>query len=327
MLHICLIFILSHLLADFIFQSNNMSKNKERKIDWKGGKFESQRIDLSSDNNRLKFKSLFFHILMHFVVLILTIKVIFIIDKEYLIHDYQYIILMIFYVLLFHFIIDCFKYKLVNYCDFMFLKNKWNSKFKMLWIFILDQILHIVCIYLTVILVSEGTISNKLLSFLNSNLYINYDLEYLDKTLLILIIGLMGTYFAGYFINLYLKPNTPTFNISDESTTISIKLPLIKEITKKDEYFFEKKINSQISDNSSLSFGMSIGLIERTLIIVLVSTSTYVLVAIIIALKTLTRFKMIEQNKDFGEYYLIGNLLSLIFSISAGILIKLVLLY
>ncbi|MGI6154516.1 MAG: DUF3307 domain-containing protein, partial [Enterococcus lemanii] len=62
------------------------------------------------------------------------------------------------------------------------------------------------------------------------------------------------------------------------------------------------------------------------LIILLTSTSNYTTIAVIIALKTLTRFKMIEQNKDFGEYYLIGNLLSLLFSISSGIIIKTILL-
>lgn len=180
-----------------------------------------------------------------------------------------------------------------------------------------------VIIYLTIILIYYG-LNEKILSFLNPSLYISHTLGHVDKTLMILITFLMGTYFSGYFINLFLKPNISNFDTIDKSTTIFLKQPFHSGVIES-ESTMETKIVSQKGNGSSLSFGMSIGLIERTLIILLVSTSNFTLVAIIVGLKTLTRFKMIEQNRDFGEYYLVGNLLSLTFSITAGLLIKLIL--
>lgn len=122
--------------------------------------------------------------------------------------------------------------------------------------------------------------------FLNKNLYLSVQLNITEKLFISLSIFIIGTYFAAYFIKNYLS---------------------------------SKKI---IDDSNPLSFGFKIGIIERTLAILLVVTNNYPTLAVIIALKTLTRYKKIEENKDFGDYYLMGNLLSLLFSISAGILIK-----
>ena len=149
-----------------------------------------------------------------------------------------------------------------------------------------------------------------------------------DRIILVGIIFLIGTYFGAYFIQLYLKPNLPSNIVSDSQIIVKENFLLTCAPHKGmiiDSFNGEIKTNIQKRDNSSLSFGIRIGLVERTLIILLASTSNYATIAVIIALKTLTRFKMIEQSKDFGEYYLMGNLLSLMFSIPSGMLIKFIL--
>lgn len=363
-------FTLAHLLADFPLQTSKMAENKG--IEW------AKWGTINYRTNKAKSIYLFFHILVHLVTTLIIILMIKELNKDYLEPSITKLMIITGVIIFIHGTIDFFKYKLMKGLKYLCKKCGWSDKLNKLLVFLLDQLLHIGVIYLTIVLF----LKKNTLSFLNSDLYINYELNYLDKTLLVLIIGLIGTYFAAYFINLYLEPNLLPKYTYDDSKKISIEFPLTKkqfEVGFKDNFEtitekkfnneFEPEYNSEIKtesktesksenehgtksetetktetktekkkerrleqtiiiqnrDNSTISFGMPIGLIERILIILLVSTGNYATIAIIIALKTLTRFKMIEQNKDFGEYYLMGNLLSLAFSIPAGILIKLIL--
>lgn len=280
-----LIFLLAHLLSDFIFQSNKMAKEK-------GGPICKK-----------KWKSLFFHIAIHFGFIILIISIIYIIDSDYIDFVKFKIIEMIFFILISHFIIDFLK----------FILNKKKPVFN----FLLDQFLHISCIYLSIIIV----LKKELVIFLDKGNYTIYNFQIIDKVLIISILFLIGTYFAAYFIQAYLKLTIPSNIIVNSQMTLT-QSGMLNKIAENIDTKIETVI--QHSENSSFSFGLKIGLIERTLIILLISSNNYGVIAIIVGLKTLTRFKMIEQNKDFGEYYLMGNLLSLLFSILIGILIKIV---
>ena len=73
----------------------------------------------------------------------------------------------------------------------------------------------------------------------------------------------------------------------------------------------------------SIKYGIIIGRLERLLILILLLFGNYTGITLVIGLKTLTRFKEIEKNKDFGEYYLIGTLTSILISlIGYGIYFK-----
>jgi len=306
MLHIFLIFLLAHFLADFVFQTDKMAKYKGEKI-----------VFTSLKENYDKFISLFTHIITHILILICVLFIFYKVDHSYIEANLIQIIYMCVGVIFTHTIIDCFKY---------FFYSKLN--FKELSVFLLDQFLHIFFIYIFIFFVLKRDIKEIFL-FLDSNLYSNYNLIVLDKILLIIIIGLIGTYFAAYFNGLYLKRKPLNSTISDNTRTISKNLSVIgfekKSVMKVDSIKIENKTFIHSRDDSAFAFGKAIGIVERTLIILLISTNNYGIIAIVIGLKTLTRFKMIEQNKDFGEYYLMGNLLSLAFSITCGMLIKFIL--
>jgi len=298
MFHLFLLFVLSHLLADFTFQTDKMAKNKGDRIDIK-------KVDEYCE----KAKSLLSHIAVHIGVLILLFSIIKQLDAEYIKEDMTTIIKISSIIIFCHFIVDCFKFIL---------------PVKDLYLFLLDQLIHVTIIYLVIICI----LNKSIYSFLDIKLYNKYSLLFADRIILIGIIFLIGTYFGAYFIQLYLKPNLPPKIVSDSKITVTENFLLTCEHHKGiiiDSFNGEIKTNIQKRDNSSLSFGIKIGLFERTLIILLASTNNYAIIAVIIALKTLTRFKMIEQSKDFGEYYLMGNLLSLMFSIPSGMLIKFIL--
>lgn len=298
MFHLFLVFLLSHLLADFVFQTDKMAKHKGDKVDFKNFK-----------ENDKKIKSLLPHIVVHIGMIVFLFSIIKQLDAEYIKEDIINIILISIIIILSHFLVDCFKYIV---------------KVKTLYLFLLDQLIHVIIIYLAIICI----LNKSIYSFININLYNKYNMIFTDRIILVGIIFLIGTYFGAYFIQLYLKPNLPSNIVSDSQIIVKENFLLTCAPHKGmiiDSFNGEIKTNIQKRDNSSLSFGIRIGLVERTLIILLASTSNYATIAVIIALKTLTRFKMIEQSKDFGEYYLMGNLLSLMFSIPSGMLIKFIL--
>lgn len=71
--------------------------------------------------------------------------------------------------------------------------------------------------------------------------------------------------------------------------------------------------------------GRHIGRLERLAILLLFYTNNVASIAVVVAIKALTRFRAIEANQQhFAEYYLIGSLLSLIFGCLGGYLLKLI---
>ncbi|MCD2207967.1 hypothetical protein [Listeria booriae] len=78
--------------------------------------------------------------------------------------------------------------------------------------------------------------------------------------------------------------------------------------------------------NKELKAGRYIGGLERLLLLIFMALQIYSAIPIIIALKTLARFKDLENNRAFAEYYLIGNFLSMIFGVLIGIVFNYVLL-
>ncbi len=65
---------------------------------------------------------------------------------------------------------------------------------------------------------------------------------------------------------------------------------------------------------SEASIGATIGIIERLLISALVLASGLLAIGLVVAAKTLARFKQLD-DRDFAEYYLLGTLASVTFAV------------
>jgi len=74
-------------------------------------------------------------------------------------------------------------------------------------------------------------------------------------------------------------------------------------------------------DNKEYDRGKLIGILERSLIYFLIIFNQVGAIAIIIALKSIARFKELE-NKNFAEYFLIGSLLSICIATLPAVLVK-----
>jgi hypothetical protein len=68
--------------------------------------------------------------------------------------------------------------------------------------------------------------------------------------------------------------------------------------------------------------GEAIGILERIIILTLVLQKNYAVIGLVIAGKTIARYKKLEE-KDFAEYYLIGTFTSLIAALFVGEIIAL----
>jgi len=68
--------------------------------------------------------------------------------------------------------------------------------------------------------------------------------------------------------------------------------------------------------------GAIIGTLERWIAFVLVLTGQYTALAFVIAAKSIARYKKINEEEKFGEYFLIGTLTSIGIALFVGIIIK-----
>lgn len=80
-------------------------------------------------------------------------------------------------------------------------------------------------------------------------------------------------------------------------------------------FFFKKaEVDSNNEESLEANIGSLIGKLERILILTLGLMGLYSSIAIVLAAKSLARFKQLE-NREFAEKYLVGTLLSLIIAV------------
>jgi len=152
-------------------------------------------------------------------------------------------------------------------------------KTKNLNLFLLDQVSHIGIIYILCnYYLSSYIVSNKIFNF------------FTKKHLLIILFYILGTYFSSVLI-------------------VKI-LDLIYYHNK--NYRDEFKINKEINEN--IKVGKYIGILERGFVLIVYFFSNDLKISlsaitVLLAIKSITRFKLMEE-KEFAEYYLLGSLLS-----------------
>lgn len=171
-----------------------------------------------------------------------------------------------------HWIIDSVKFYVVKI-------KRINEKQKL--VFIADQVLHVISIILISLFFIQKDQSIKPLSFV-ANIFNSIGVsEYklLCWTVLLLFIW---------------KP-----------TNIIIKHLLF-------QFKPEPQENPQNADaqDTNKRAGAFIGVLERLIIIILLSIQQYSAIGLVLTAKSIARYNKIAENKQFAEYYLLGTLLS-----------------
>ncbi len=72
--------------------------------------------------------------------------------------------------------------------------------------------------------------------------------------------------------------------------------------------------------------GRAIGVLERAIALTLVLLNQYGALGLVVAAKSLARFKALE-DRDFAEYFLIGTLASLLLALLGGLAMRAVMRY
>jgi hypothetical protein len=160
-------------------------------------------------------------------------------------------------------------------------------------LFLIDQLLHIAIILLAVFLWPSFSLQN----WIQSN-----------------ILGVMR--WALVLLAIW----TPA-SVSFEELFRKFKPPRIihKTIIQKSEIAHVAESSGPVETVEGA--GRWIGIFERTITVLSISQGQYSAMAVIIAAKSLARFKLISDDQRFAEYYLIGTLYSILFALLAYLLV------
>lgn len=178
----------------------------------------------------------------------------------------------------FHILVDWAKIVLTN-------KRKLSDRANT-YIYLLDQLLHVILILVTVYLASQsGTIEwTKSISSIIDRL--NLDLNLILKWILAILI--------------VVKP---------VSITIAKILLQYQPITVAKEEVGHPGV------------GAFIGILERLIILVMLSQGQYAAIGFVLTAKSIARYNKLIENPQFSEYYLLGTLLSMLLVIVSHTLI------
>ena len=156
--------------------------------------------------------------------------------------------------------------------------------------FMMDQILHIICLFLICYFAIVMKIELTELACVKQFFSV---IQISEKNLLSGVLAVLLIYKpADILIQKILKTYRPTSEIRDN-----------KIITK---------------DNNT---GRIIGMIERTIMLVFLAIGQYSSVGLVLTAKSIARYDRIAKEKDFAEYYLLGTLLSTIIVVLSSFII------
>ena len=272
------VLILAHLLADFILQPASLIALKQ------------------SNNKPRKFwtNGVFWHSLVHLAVSTALLVLWGLWTKSAL--------LAVVCIFAAHYLIDRFKFL-------------WKPG---TWVFILDQVLHIVCIYL--ILLAFGLAASPVplvglaVSFGQRSLPLSLSSKLaLGAMCVIGLVWVSGHLVKNILGSLRLRSFDSLKKPAGENSAAGLeKLPTLAE---------DK--NGQPAEAST---GMYIGYLERLLVGVFMVSGIYTGLGLLGTLKTLARFKQLE-NREITEYFILGTMLSMLLGMLFGALLRFIILY
>lgn len=314
--------ILGHFIADYWLQTNKIMKLKKSKSKWK------MHVGLT------------IHVLLHFFTYLIIVGLV----KGISIKESFNMIILI---CIIHYITDFAKVWIEGIDDnkitskpsnkpgsyiasvIVYIKNATLTKSLL---YVVDQIIHIAVIFYFLKVFNYINFSyadSK--KFLNKSLFAKHSIiPHLDTILLIVALIIVTTHFFGYLIGIILANIKPLDDSFTDSKIETKNTKTTKKATGKDgqatEEITEEEVIEQTTTNNHITepefeIGKYIGMIERIIIMLLVAFDAFTGITFLVAIKAFTRFKQFDDKK-FAEYYLIGNLLSILFGIISGFILS-----
>jgi len=309
-----LVLVLAHIIADFIAQTHHMIQQKYL--------FSSPYFS----------KGILYHCIHH-ISISLILSILFL--------EWTFSTLLIIPLIgILHYFIDLAKIKTEKYLLTHQIKERYENQTwyhlftqKKILFFIGDQLAHVVSIYLILLLFSSHVSNGEFIQLFTTEIY-EKDVEM--RYLMLSILFILATFPAAHLISILmsdvegekveheiaasLAPETKQKGqLKNQLEGLHTDL-VITEAYKEDHYSFEVQYH-QFYNTKENPRGRYIGMLERILIVVFVVSNLIQGLALIIAMKTLTRFKQFE-DKRFAEYYLIGTLLSLLIGVILALMMK-----
>ncbi|AXI10300.1 DUF3307 domain-containing protein [Oceanobacillus sp. 143] len=284
--------ILAHFIADFYLQKDRMANNKE--------------------------KYLRLHMMHHAIFLLIALLFIWGRNNQY--HGFfVHVLFPLILILITHYLIDLMKIKMEKSQRVKELLGSYYD----LKLFVSDQILHLIVLmiigHLFFSLSFRLVFENIIASFQSS-----VALSPTDKVLFLAIIIIAVTSISGHIIAKTL--GNPSINITTFEGKLTFKSESLDDRSGK-----LRELNRGVSEeyhylllNNRYNRGRTIGYIERLLVLILTYYAAYPAIAFIITAKSIARFKQME-DRDFAEYFLLGTLLSMLFGIVLGLVVRMVL--
>ncbi|MBO0960571.1 DUF3307 domain-containing protein [Neobacillus sp. MM2021_6] len=275
--------LLAHLVADFYLQTDDMVKDKQKYIKK--------------------------HITHHFFMTTLILGG-FLIGNFKAVNILHFFIFPLLFIVVSHFFIDFVKIKML---DTIKISNEENLK--RLSFFILDQVLHLLMIFLACHLFI-GIRFTKIVDVFEKGSKIGT----VNAWLFIAIIVVLTTSVSGHAIRILLG-SLPNQLLSFEGRYA------FKADRQEDGYANKGKLglteeyHYTIFSKHDLSRGKLIGYLERLLVLVLTFYSAYPAIGFIVAAKSIARFKQMD-DRNWAEYFLLGTLTSMFIGISLGIVLR-----
>lgn len=233
-----LLLLLGHILGDFYVQTKTMSNKKDANIKW-----------------------VYIHGLSYWVTMLIVILPVF---------SWEMIMSVTFASIL-----HC----LIDVCKYGYKRNIGkNSVIKDRNIFIIDQILHFICLVFVSYYMTVKEIRLDVLGCVEAF----FDtLEMSESRVLTWLMALLLLHKpANIFIQKILVPYKP--------------------------------VSGEKENNTANNVGRFIGTLERFIMLIFISLNQYASIGLVLTAKSIARYDKISKEKDFAEYYLLGTLLSVI---------------
>ncbi|MCD8510419.1 MAG: DUF3307 domain-containing protein [Bacillus sp. (in: Bacteria)] len=290
--------VLAHLIGDFYFQTEKMVKNKQRYL---------KR-----------------HLLHQFTLGFIALLIVFVLSGE---RDFWwYVALPSILFVVFHWIIDVGKIKGQAIIAEKYGKGSpWEGA-----LFVIDQGLHLVSILLISMLIFNldiMVVGSQILVAIGLGEGNGPSFSTGQKVLFIIIMLIIATSVSGHLIRILLGSFTNYLSLFEGKYTLKDNRQG-KGFTNRDfdqNASMSEEYTYMVVKHQDLSRGKIIGYLERLLVIVLVVNDSISSIAFIIAAKSLTRFKQLD-DRDWAEYFLLGTLTSIFLAIVYGFIIRFIVL-